>query len=431
MLELRHDVKVSTQVSVLPQIVARASLLELSQEELEHHVREKVDENPVLELTRIPSRGSSAMSSQPMGAAPDEALARLPAPTSLRDDLLWQLRLTCGKELLSVAQYIIENLDERGYLAVHPFEIADDLAVPERVVEEALEVVHELEPRGVGARDLAECLLIQVNGMRSSEVPEGMVEFLEGEFAELVRANDLKGLASPQTPGATTYLAFIRDQLYPYPQDAYRPPYPTPNDELPAHPPDVVVGRDDTRFIVNVPLSERLALRVDGAYESLARSMDAGTYQGDSATIKRLLVQAKELIANITHRHTVMSEVAAAIIEEQMGFFEHGPGALKPCTKKELAQKLEMHESTVCRATRGKSMMLPDGEVVPFDVFFEDALPIKVALAGIISRESTDKPLTDCELADELEKVGYPVARRTVSKYRASLGIPTASRRRS
>jgi len=298
-------------------------------------------------------------------------------------------------------------------------------------VDEALEIVHDLEPRGIAARDLAECLLIQVNAMKTSEVPAGIVEFLEGEFAEMTRSNDIKALASPRTPGAQTYMAFIRDNLYPYPSNAYRPPFGGGGDSLPAHPPDVVVARDETRFVVNVPLSERLALRVDGAYESLARSMDAGARSGDSGSIKRLITQAKELISNITHRHTVMSEVAAAIIEEQMGFFEHGPGALKPCTKKELAQKLQMHESTVCRATRGKSMMLPDGEVVPFDVFFEDALPIKVALAGIIARECPEQPLTDCELSDELEKLGYPVARRTVSKYRASLGIPTASKRRS
>ena len=429
MLELRPVARVSAQASVLPQVVARASLLELSQDGLEERVQEELERNPSLELVEPPVMPRYDGFRRGPGVG-DDPLARVPSPTPLRDDLLWQVRMACEGERRRLAEHIIESLDHRGYLTTPVFELAEELCVCEAEIEDALAVVHELEPRGIGARGLAECLKLQVLAMRPGEAPPGLVEFLEDEFAHVVCEGDARSLRSPRTPGAGVYLTFIRDNLYPYPADLYRPPYPDASNGLPAHPPDAVIERDAERLRVTVPLSQRLMLRVDAAYENLARSLESRSRDEQARSIKELVGEAREFISNLTHRHTVIARVAAGVIEEQDGFISHGPSALKPLTKKELARKLDLHESTVCRATRGKSIMLPDGEVVPFGVFFEEALPTKVALAQLVHQEDPTQPLTDSELVERLREHGYVVARRTVTKYRACLDIQSASERR-
>lgn len=217
--------------------------------------------------------------------------------------------------------------------------------------------------------------------------------------------------------------------MYPYPADLYRPPYGA-EDRAPATTPDAVISVCDGRLEVSVPLSERLALRVNATYARLAQSTEPRSRSRDGISLRALVADARETIANLTHRHQVIGQVAAAVVAEQQEYLTRGPAGLKPFSKKELAQKLGLHESTVCRATRGKTVMLPDGEVVPLDLFFEDNLPAKVTLAQIVRREDPRRPLRDHELVALMQERGYPVARRTISKYRAAPGIPPAAERK-
>ncbi len=431
MLVLQAEPRVATQASVLPQLVARASVLELSQDGIEERVSEELDRNPALELVEAQNlpRFRAGGRAESIG---DDHLARLPAPMSLSADLLWQVRVACEGETRRIAEYIVECLDHRGYLACPLFEVADSLGVSEGEVEAALAVVHQLEPRGIGARDLAECLRLQVLALKPGAAPQGLLEFLEGQFTDLVREADPRSLKSTTARGAQVYLKFIRDNLYPYPLDVYRPAYAPAAPDLPAKAPDAVIERTaDGEFRVSVPMSQRLAMRVDAAYEQLARDMGGRGSDEPAKSVRELVTSAREFIANLAHRHLIIARVAQAVVQEQAEYLTDGPRALKPLTKKELSRKLKMHESTVCRATRGKSVMLPDGEVVPFEVFFEDALPIKVALAQVVRQEDPSRPLRDAELVEKLNKRGYALARRTVSKYRACLGIPSASERRN
>lgn len=429
MLDVSQQVRVGTQTNVLPQLVARAFLLELSQDSVEERIREELEQNPTLELLEPTAAPRFAGPAAGVSAGID-TFGSLPAPMPLGDDLLWQVRATCEDELLTLAEYIIQNLDERGYLAVPLYAMADDLSVSEAEMQEALDAVHALEPAGIGARGLTECLKLQILRMRPAEHPAGLLEFVEGEFAHLVQDANPRGLKAAKSPGAHVYLKFIQEHMYPYPADLYRTPYPMVSDELPRQMPDVVVERDQGSLKISVPMSQRLSLRVDAEYERLARSIRSTGNRQDAHEIAQLVAQAKEFISNLTHRHKVIGKVAMAILKEQEDFIEFGPKALKPYTKKQLAQKLAMHESTVCRATRGKTMMLPDGEVVPFDVFFEDALPAKVTLAKLVREEDPARPFTDGQLAGMLAESGYDVARRTVSKYRGALSIPSATERR-
>lgn len=432
MLELRPEGRVATQTTVLPQLVARASVLELSQEELEECVAEKLDQNPALELATPNSLRPLGQPAGPRGRGDGAAdvLARLAAPVTLRDDLCVQLRSRCEGRILQIAQYLVESLDHRGYLTCSLFEVADDLEVSEQEVKVALAAVQELDPPGLGARDLPECLRLQVLAMPASQVPEGLLEFLEGDFARLVAAGDPRALRTKSNTAAHRYLEFIRRRLCPYPADLYRAPFGDPEGTLPGTSPDAVVHRGREALEVTVPMSERLALRVNAEYERLSREIDRRRGDTDEVSLRDLVAEARSVIANLTHRHQVIARVAQAVVAEQEAYLTGGPRALKPLTKKELAAKLRMHESTVCRATRGKTVMLPDGEVVPFDVFFEDSLPAKVTLANLIRHEDAARPYHDHDLVALMRESGYDVARRTVSKYRAALGIPSASERR-
>jgi RNA polymerase sigma-54 factor len=415
----------------MPQVVARASLLELNQDDLEDAIRERLDENPALELVESAVWRRDTTPRGGHEGSSEDAIARLPAAMSFKDDLRWQARTAAWGEELRAVEYLIDSLDQRGYLPTCVFEVANELDTSEEEVEAALRVLQELDPPGVGARSLAECLTLQVQARKVSEVPAGLLEFLQDEFPCLVQQADARALRTGPTPRAHAFLAYVRDNLYPYPADLFHPPYPALNQGPPAAPPDAIVACNEGRLQVSVPMSERLALRVDAAYEDLARTISARQRDGDAGEVRRLVAEAKGLIANLAHRHTVIGRVAAAVVRAQEAFVTHGPSALKPLTKKELAQQTGLHESTVCRATRGKSIMLPGGEVVPFDVFFEDALPAKVTLAQVIHHENAARPFSDLDLVAEMERRGYPIARRTVTKYRTALEIAPASERRA
>ncbi|NSW54884.1 MAG: hypothetical protein HPY44_02630 [Armatimonadetes bacterium] len=428
-MELRQELRVTTQVNVLPQLVARAALLEMSQEGLEDRIREELETNPALELA-APNLWGPVF--QPVADAEEQdALARCANPVSLRDDLLLQARATCHGALLRHVEYLIESLDERGYLPAHAVSLAEEMEIPVARVEEAIAHLRSLEPAGIGARDLVDCLLLQLERLAPGQAPEGLREFIDNRLRQALGSGDPRLLKTLQDRRGAPFLTFIAEHFHPYPADLYQPPHRLEAQLVPTKLPDAVVEMDNGCLRVCVPLARAMALRISQTYEGLARATSAvrGQDAGMQA-IRRLVNEARQFIDNLTHRHATIALVTRALLEEQSDFLEYGPSGLRPLTKKQLAQRLRMHESTICRATRGKTVMLPDGEVLPFDVFFEDALPAKVTLAKIIHSEDPNAPMTDNELVQAMQARGFGLARRTVSKYRESLGIPTASTRR-
>lgn len=428
-MELRQDVRLTTQVTVLPQLVARSALLELSQEGLEERVREELDKNPALELSAPNLWGPASRAVA--GVEEQDALARCASPVSLRDDLLWQARAVCGQELLPDVEYLIDSLDERGYLPVSPVTLAEEMEAPQARVDQAIKALRSLDPPGIAARDLTDCLLLQLSRMPAEQVPAGLEDFIDGRLRQVLGSGDIRMLKSLQDKRSAPFLSFIADNLHPYPADLFQPPHRLEAQVVPTKLPDAVIEIDNGCLRVAVPMAQALALKVSQAYEGLARAT-AGVRGQDEGTqeIRRMVSQARQFIDNITHRHATIAVVTRAILDEQRDYLEYGARGLHPLTKKQLAQRLRIHESTICRATRGKTVMLPDGEVVPFEAFFDDALPAKVTLASIIHSEDPGAPMTDNELVHAMLTRGFELARRTVSKYRESLGIPTASARR-
>ena len=229
-------------------------------------------------------------------------------------------------------------------------------------------------------------------------------------------------------------LVFVRRYLSPYPGLAYQ----AEGEEGGAIRPDVVLRWNEDPVTrkrsvqVEVPESAAHALRVNAAYAALeARTRDAGARRDGVRGTLELVREARQFIAHLQRRYEVLRVVGEAVAAAQADFVTLGPEYLQPLDKKAIAAQVGLHESTVCRATRGKFVQLPDGIVVSFDVFFDDALPLKCLVKYIIQREDQAQPLSDDEIAARLRAAGHVIARRTVAKYRAEMGIGAKGERRT
>jgi RNA polymerase sigma-54 factor len=182
---------------------------------------------------------------------------------------------------------------------------------------------------------------------------------------------------------------------------------------------------------VVVPESAAHALRINAAYAALdARARDGGARRRGVRGTLELVREARQFIASLQRRYEVLRLVGEAVAAAQAEFVEKGPEYLRPLDKKAIAAQVRLHESTVCRATRGKFVQMPDGMVVSFDVFFDDALPLKCLVKYIIQREDKAQPVSDDVIAARLRAAGHVIARRTVAKYRAEMGIGARGERR-
>jgi len=467
-LQLHYDVEPRTQPVVSPYLVVRSALLELGYIELSARIEQELTENPALDVDLdyndyqplppgVFSPATSSSSSPPPSSSGDGfPMSSLPAPQSLQDELLWQLHATAPESLHAIGEVLISVIDDDGYLHLDLFELAEDLDVPLEQVHQALNYVQQLSPPGVGARSLHECLQLQLQAKRENGelVPGEVVQVLD-HFAACYdddiahQLAETTGLTSEQVGEA---LAYIRDNLHPYPGQQFRSYLPQHHRDQHIYP-DAIIYGDGQNLRVEIPQSQAGALRVNRAYLHLERLMKHAQSRGgdtaiaDEGTTRSLepdeldaeqaqevqdqIRRARRFIQMLKQRRATMQLIGETILEEQKGLILRGVMALRPLTKKQVAEKTGLHESTVSRATRHKYVMLPTGTLLPFDVFFEDALPVKALIAQIIQTEDADHPLTDRKLEEILGRFGHKLARRTVTKYRKQLGIPSSRHRRS
>jgi RNA polymerase sigma-54 factor len=430
-----------TELRVSPQIIAHSALLELSSEELEEQVEEEADRNPALKLTRRcgPVITTGDFGPPEADAADYDLSSWLPAPTSARDDILWQFRAAAPRHLIPVGELIISALDDHGYLRGDLFEIAEVAGVSVEAAEAALAVIQRLEPPGLAARSLSECLLLQIEFLETVRklVPppkthQFIARCLEAGPGEMRRwARDILGLSEKEIG---QILDFIRTHCHPYPASLVECSGP-PSRLLPAPPvvPDVAIEVRDERVYITVPLSERIQLRIDAIYQRIDEELRHRRRLSEhERTIRERVRAARELIRLLQRRQETLALVAETIVKHQQEYFATGdPQRLVPLNQKDIAHATGLHESTVCRAVKNKYVLMPDGVLLPLQVFFDESLPAKVELHRLVSQEPPDKPLSDEELAAELAARGYHLARRTVTKYRLQLGIPSVHKRRS
>lgn len=359
-----------------------------------------------------------------------EALSFVAASTTLPDHLREQIRISTEGEERRVAEFLIDCLDEDGYIREPLLEIASRFEISVPQLEDVLHLVQSLDPAGVGARDLRECLLLQIVQLDDDSDEKRLAETILRNYWEAVERMKLDHLAARLDVDAesiTDALEFIRENLNPHPASAFRDPWEklAPRREA-RQVPDVLVRSTDDGLVAEIldPVTGQAI--VDEAYNSLYTEITArrtAFSEDERAHIRECVQSARVLIESLEYRKSTLRRVADELVRSQAGYIVNGAAYLKPLTRKELAHRLNVHESTVCRATADKTMQLPSGEVVSFEIFFDSALPVKELVRKLSAERPGGKAMSDNEIALKLKDMGFEIARRTVAKYRSQLRV--------
>jgi RNA polymerase sigma-54 factor len=369
-----------------------------------------------------------------------EFLEKVPVTrTTLAESLLEQLHfLSLPEPSMRIAEFLVGSLDDRGWLVTSVPEIAEALAAPQDEVEKVLAVLQALEPAGVGARDLRECLLIQLDTRGDRDtlawrmIHDHFDHLVNRRFPEISRLLKVSVLEVQQ---AADEIA----TLHPRPGtlvSAEDPKYVVP---------DLLVERVDEEYVVMLNDRNVPRLRISSAYEGVIaankRKPDATAEEKQTREyIQGKLASAKWLIQTIEQRRRTMIKVMNCIVREQREFFDKGIAFLRPLTLAQVARQIDMHESTVSRVCSGKYVQTPRG-VFELKFFFSSGLATddgddvsartaKDIIKGLIDEEDKRDPLSDQRIAELLHEKGLQIARRTVAKYREQLQILPARLRR-
>jgi RNA polymerase sigma-54 factor len=368
-----------------------------------------------------------------------DALAAVADQRSLSEHLLEELAMALDPADMPIAEYLVGELDERGFLGTPLGAAAAALGVSLARVEHVLVALQAVGPLGVGARSVQECLALQLDRWEDAGLAHPLARVLATEHLDDLAAGRYGQLA--RTLGTTpddvvAARDFIRTHLRPYPiaeRIDLAPWERVRGTGFVA--PDVVVRPSDTGFDVEVVESRRYVVSISPLYGQLAAALEAGRQIDagaglsgkDREHVRQQVQRARQFLQHIRERRDTMRRVAAYVMVRQSDFLRHGPRQMVPLTRAEVAEALDLHESTVSRATAGKYVLLPNRQVVPFAAFFKAATSIQDVLRELVENE--DEPLTDTELVELLADQGYYVARRTVAKYRHQLGILPSSLR--
>ena len=336
-----------------------------------------------------------------------------------------------------MAEYIIEALEDDGYLRTPLEELADsaEFSPPAETSEwnTALKLVQQLHAPGLGARSLQECLLLQLRAL-DDQVPGQplAIAIVEEQLSRLAK-HDYVGIekALGCSPDALREASALIKQMDPKPGLRFT------KDETRYVIPDVIVYKNRGKWVASANRSAMPRARLHGTYPALFR----GSKSEDRTPMAQELQEARWLIRNIEQRYATIQRVAEAIVERQQTFFEYGEVALRPLMLREIADELGIHESTVSRATGNKYMETPRG-IYEFKHFFSrelatetggtcSASAVRALIKEMIAEEDPHQPLSDVDLARMLGEQGVVVARRTVSKYRGQLKTPPAELRRA
>lgn len=457
-IDLDAGLKQSQKLIITPQLRQGLEVLQLPVIELNKYIREQVEINPLLELE---NDIDSAMEELLLDYAEEppadwteyfedeDYLDYADAPQrdddrfyyentsdesdSLQSHLLSQLMFSDLSETeRRVGEYIIESLDDNGYINLSKYEIAELLGIDRQTVSRVLSVIQGMDPPGVAARSLRECLLIQLRrkGLLTEEVQSVVLGALK-ELSEKKFALISKQFGIPVQ--RVQEISELVKQLEPKPGRKF-----SNRSTVRYIIPDVIVSK--TRDGYNVAFHELLVPRlgINRFYKQLLEADEVD--DAVSEYISQKLQEALWLIKCLDQRKVTLEKVASAIVEQQREFFDKGVKFLKPLTLKDVAVKVDMHESTISRAISGKYMQTPRG-MFDMKYFFASgigksdgsgiaAAAIKQMIEELIAQENTAKPLSDNAITAILNEKGIKISRRTVAKYRDEMHIPSSDKRR-
>jgi len=478
-LEIRQQLKLSQQLVMTPQLQQAIKLLQLSRMELMDVVRTELEENPVLEEGQETAEEKAQADEDVTADAAEEAAPEplkevegerdgmadidwktylesyslggstadsyeddddrpsyenlLTKKTSLSDHLLWQLNLSrLEDQQRAIAGEIIGNIDDDGYLQASVEELAAQAHCDPRLVEEVLSVVQEFDPPGVASRNLQECLLKQVEQLGMSDDLVGMI--LRDHIGELENRRYQVIARSLQVPlddvlGAAKFIS----GLDPRPGSQYG------QEDVHYIIPDIFVYKISDEYVVVLNDEGLPNLRINSFYRNAlsgAEPLDekAGEY------IQEKLRGALWLIKSIHQRQRTIYRVTKSIVKFQRDFFDRGVDHLKPLVLRDVAEDIEMHESTVSRVTTNKYVQTPQG-LFELKYFFNSGInttggdsvaseSVKSKIKEIIAAEDARKPHSDQKIVEILRGQGIDIARRTVTKYREMLGVGSSTQRK-
>lgn len=458
MLELKQTQKLAQQLVLTPQLQQAIKLLQLSQMELVEAIEQEIKENPVLEVEENPQEEADAQKKEEGEAQKKEEMLEwlerysssedyaprddreypdyenfVKKASDLRDYLRWQIGLSdFSLEERVWAEWIIENIDDNGYLVCTLEEISEMAGIPVDSLEGVLKKVQRLDPAGVGARDLKECLLVQYQ--ESGEHDVILEDMLRNHF-ELFRKMDLREIARK-----TGYpLEKVREVVDKIKSFDPKPGRNYGNDQPVYVVPDVHVIKGEDGFEVFLNDEGVPDLRMNKYYVELFVSEKLN---GDTKEyIKKKIKQAEWFMKSLQQRQRTLYLVAKSIVDFQKEFFDKGIRCLKPLILKDVANYVGVHESTVSRITTNKYMGTPNG-VFEMKFFFttgvnsengdaQSANAVMDCISEIVTKEDKGNPLKDEEIVAMLkERFNVRIARRTVAKYRDILHIQSSRERR-
>lgn len=455
--------KMSLQLKQSPQQVLLSTLLQLPVLRLEQRIRMELETNPLLEedleteeiqepeqTLELETDDKGDYEEEPeidweMVLNDDSYDYKIPrdegaegfekpnvSPVTLSEHLLNQLHLTrLSPKEIEIGEYIIWNIDEDGYLSCPVETIAENLGVSAEEVERVLKVIQSFEPAGIAARDLKECLLIQ---LRENGKSKTAIKIIENHFDDFKNKRFEKIAADMDISLSKVKKACEEiSKMDPKPGEGHF----TPAENYIV--PDMIVEKVDGDFVVTLNDSNIPRLRINNTYKKLL--LDKKNIPRETKEyIKKRLEQARWLINSIHQRRDTMIKVMKAIIKKQRDFFDKGEGHLKPMVLKDIADEIGMDISTVSRVTSGKYVQTDHG-VYELRYFFSEGIKsvdgkeisnrrIKERIKEIIANEPPKNPLNDQQIADILKKEGINLARRTIAKYREEMRIPIARLRR-
>ncbi len=470
------QLRIGQSLTMTPQLQQAIKLLQLSTLDLQQEIQQALESNMMLEvdedegvvqevnekksdsLDQMTSEGSQTDmpeelpvdsnwedvfdSIQPAGGEVGEAIEfetfRSKAET-LQDHLIWQLEMIpISDRDHAIAMAIIDSIDRDGYLSVTLQDIFEGLEnqfeeLEMDEVEAVLHRVQNFDPVGIAALDLSDCLKLQLQQL-SDDIPyrEQAIE-LVSNYLDLIGSNDLSKLMR-RLDVTEMQLKLIMDLIRTLDP---RPGAYLQNFDSEYVVPDVFVSKFKGQWIVSLNPEIAPKLRVNSLYQNLIKRADNSK---DNVSMKDHLQEARWFIKSLHSRNDTLLRVAKSIVEKQADFFEHGAIAMKPMVLRDIAEELELHESTISRVTTQKYMHTPNG-IIEFKYFFSShvstdsggecsATAIRAFIKELINNESPIKPLSDNKIADVLKEKGINVARRTIAKYRESMSIPSSSQRK-
>jgi len=432
--------------TITPKMVEELKILQMSNIELENYIEIQLTENPLLDLENNEDSEMAETNQcntdfyneyeyyiKETFSEKKDFTEYSSAPVTLKQFLLSQIReIIIPDRNKNTIIYLIENINDDGYLNTTVSEIARDLKVSEKVVRQSLKIVQELEPAGLGARNLKECIWLQL--LRKGQVDDNITNVIK---------NHLKPLAKRKYNEISAETGLTRDKIIEI-HSIIKQTYPKPgqghsNEKMPEYiKPELIVQQVNTDFIVFFNYEWNIDLKVNNYYKKILGAKDSSKEVNKYINTK--LSKAMEIVQAVKQRKKTILDVATFIINYQADYFYEGYMKLKSLTMKIVADNVGLHESTISRTVNGKYIQTPKG-IFELKYFFSSQIEtvnnfvvstnaVKKVVKEIIQNEDKSKPFSDEEIKCILEKKGFKIARRTVAKYRQELKILTASLRR-